>query len=256
MRRDGYKPTHAALPYAGICLFSPTLDTLGVIARSVADCAAVAASMDDHGAISPAPRALREPPRLALLAAFPWVTISGEQRAAIDAAVEMLRVAGARVDALVLPDSWHDAQRVHRTIMLHEGARELGSLQQRERRRMSDKLNSALDEGAAIDAATCARALDQRAAMIDTSQRWLADCDAVIAAPAPGAAPPDLTQTGDPACCTLWTLLGVPAICIPIARASNGLPLGMQLATLAGDDDRLLAVAQWCETNLPWKGLP
>jgi Asp-tRNA(Asn)/Glu-tRNA(Gln) amidotransferase A subunit family amidase len=33
------------------------------------------------------------------------------------------------------------------------------------------------------------------------------------------------------------------------------MPLGMQLATTAGDDDRLLAVATWCEARLPFKGL-
>jgi Asp-tRNA(Asn)/Glu-tRNA(Gln) amidotransferase A subunit family amidase len=251
----GFKPTHAVLPYAGICMFSPTLDTLGVMARNVADCARVAAAMDDRAAISPTVRAMREPPRLALLGGFPWVAVSGEQRAAVDAAVEILRRAGAHIEPLDLPDAWRDAQRVHRTIMLREGARELGSLQQRERPRMSAKLNAALDEGAAIDDPTYALALDERAAMIATAPRWLANCAAVISAPAPGAAPEDLTQTGDPACCTLWTLLGVPAVCIPIARAGNGLPLGMQLAARIGDDDGLLAVAQWCEVNLPWKGL-
>jgi Asp-tRNA(Asn)/Glu-tRNA(Gln) amidotransferase A subunit family amidase len=251
----GYKPTHATLPNVGIYPFSPTLDTLGVIARGTADCALVAASMGDGAVIAPTVCALHEPPRLALLTALPWVSIGVEQRAALDAAIEVLRHAGARVEAFALPDSWRDAQRVHRTIMLHEGARELGALQQRERGRMSDKLNAALDEGATIDAASYARAIDERTSMIAALRPWLAHCSAAISAPATGAAPQDLTQTGDPACCTLWTLLGAPAICIPIARAANGLPLGMQLAACAGDDDGLLAVAQWCETNLLWKGL-
>jgi len=43
----GFKPTHARIPYAGIALFSPTLDTLGVIARSVVDCGYVAAVLAD-----------------------------------------------------------------------------------------------------------------------------------------------------------------------------------------------------------------
>src|SRR5204862_1964868 len=35
----GFKPTKDAVPYEGVTLFSPTLDTLGVFARTVADCA-------------------------------------------------------------------------------------------------------------------------------------------------------------------------------------------------------------------------
>jgi Asp-tRNA(Asn)/Glu-tRNA(Gln) amidotransferase A subunit family amidase len=41
----------------------------------------------------------------------------------------------------------------------------------------------------------------------------------------------------------------------PIGIAGNGLPLGMQLAARTGEDNRLLAVAAWCEARLPFKGL-
>ena len=40
-----------------------------------------------------------------------------------------------------------------------------------------------------------------------------------------------------------------------LALASNGLPLGLQLAAPAGEDDRLLAVAAWCESCFGFKGL-
>jgi amidase len=84
---------------------------------------------------------------------------------------------------------------------------------------------------------------------------WLAPYDAIVAPPAPGPAPSDLTQTGDPSCCTLWSFVGFPAISIPVGFAPNGLPLGLQMAAAPGTDDRLLAVAQWCEARLGFKGL-
>ena len=77
----------------------------------------------------------------------------------------------------------------------------------------------------------------------------------MIAPPAPGPAPEGLGSTGDPSCCTLWSLTGFPALSLPIGLAGNGLPLGMQPATPAGQDDRLLAVAAWCEARLPFNGL-
>jgi amidase len=84
---------------------------------------------------------------------------------------------------------------------------------------------------------------------------WLAGFDAVLTPPAPGPAPQDLTQTGDAACCSLWSLAGFPALTLPIALAPNGLPLGMQLAAPALHDQRLIAVGKWCEQRLPFHGL-
>ncbi len=251
----GFKPTKDALPYEGVALFSSTLDTLGVFARTVADCALLASCL----AVGDSPGALVSPlagaPRLAWLADFPWATVSTDQRVAMEAAGEALRRGGASVTPVIVPDRWRDAHLVHRCIMLHEGASEWGSLQQRERQRMSAKLNAALDEGRAIGATAYADALAQRDEAIAILGSWLAPYDAIITPPARGSAPAELTQTGDPLCCTLWSLLGFPAISIPAGMAPNGLPLGLQIAATPGADDRLLAVAQWCAERMPFQGL-
>ena len=139
--------------------------------------------------------------------------------------------------------------------MLREGADQLGALQERERSRISGKLNAALDEGRSIDAAAYAEALAQRAETVTMLTEWMAPFDAIVTPPAPGSAPADLTQTGDPACCTLWSLAGFPAITLPVALAPNGLPLGLQIAAPFGQDDRLLSIAQWGEARLPFEGL-
>jgi Asp-tRNA(Asn)/Glu-tRNA(Gln) amidotransferase A subunit family amidase len=251
----GFKPTKDALPYAGVTLFSPTLDTLGAFARSVADCALIAGCLAEgdfpRSPLTSLPRA----PRLVWLAEFPWVATSSEQRAASEGAVDVLRRAGAAVTPVALPERWREAHLAHRCIMLHEGAHELGPLQERERQRMSAKLNAALDEGRTISVGTYAQALAQRQEAIAALCAWLAPYDAIIAPPAPGTAPADLTQTGDPSCCTLWSLLGFPAISIPVGLAPNGLPLGLQFAATPRQDGQLLAVAQWCEARLPFRGL-
>lgn len=251
----GFKPTVDALPFAGVNLFSPTLDTLGLFARRVADCALLASCLADAPCMASDVARLETAPRFALLPAFPWVATGVEQARAMQAATASLQAAGASVSEVALPDAWHDAHLLLRTIMLHEGARQLGPLQAHERGRMSAKLNAALDEGREISAEAYRAALAQRAAFIAEAAQWLAPFDAILSPPAPGSAPADLTQTGDPSCCTLWSLLGAPAISIPMASADNGLPLGLQLATLPRGDDRLLAVAQWCEERLPFRGL-
>jgi Asp-tRNA(Asn)/Glu-tRNA(Gln) amidotransferase A subunit family amidase len=251
----GFKPMLDALPFAGVNPFSPTLDTLGVFARNVADCALLASCLGYPGRVARDVSRIDPPSRLAFLAAFPWVAIGADQDRAMHTAVASLRSAGARVTEIALPETWDDAHLVLRAIMLHEGAQQLAELQSRERGRMSAKLNAALDAGREVGEEAYRAALARRDALIAEATEWLAPFDAILTPPAPGSAPADLTQTGDPSCCTLWSLLGAPAISIPIALADNGLPLGLQLAGTARSDDRLLAVAQWCEDRLPFKGL-
>jgi Asp-tRNA(Asn)/Glu-tRNA(Gln) amidotransferase A subunit family amidase len=251
----GFKPTLGLLDFDGVNVFSRTLDTLGVFARSVDDCALVAAGIADGGALDADVAASTVAPRLALLAEFPWVDVGAEQRAAMDAAVDRLRRAGATVTRVALADRWHGANLVHRRIMLCEAVQHLGALQDRERPRMSAKLNAALDEGRAIATADYVEAVAQRAEIIAALTEWLSPFDAVLAPSAPGPAPDDLTQTGDPSCCTLWSLAGFPVIGLPMALAPNGMPLGLQLAAVQGRDRELLAAARWCEARLPFRGL-
>jgi Asp-tRNA(Asn)/Glu-tRNA(Gln) amidotransferase A subunit family amidase len=251
----GFKPTLDALPFAGVNRLSPTLDTLGVFARKVADCALLASCLADPGRIAAQTAAVGRAPRLAVLPGFPWIATEDEQERAVQAALSSLSDAGSIVTTATLPESWADAQRVHRTIMLYEAVQQIGELQLRDRGRLSSELNAALDEGRKISAAAYAQALARRDVLIVAATEWLAPFDAIASPPAPAAAPADLGQTGDPACCTLWSLLGFPALSIPIAAAANGLPLGLQLAAIAGADDRLLAAAQWCEGRLPFAGL-
>jgi Asp-tRNA(Asn)/Glu-tRNA(Gln) amidotransferase A subunit family amidase len=248
----GFKPTRDVLPFSGVGTFSPTLDTLGVFARGVEDCARLASSLADAGRIAAEPAPV-ERLQLAFLRGFPWTTLDAPQERAMSAAVAGLQATGARITEVNLPEGWREANLTLRTIMLREGAEQLGALQERERSRMSAKLNTALDEGRGIGDGAYHDALAQREHWIAAAVEWLAPFDALICAPAAGAAPADLTQTGDPACCTLWSLLGFPALSLPIALA-DGLPLGMQLVAAAGNDDRLLAVAQWCEAKVSFTG--
>ena len=251
----GFKPTKDAIPFAGVHLFSETLDQLGTFTRTVADAARLASALADAGRIAPAGVPPGRPPRFAYLDGFPWTSeVDCDADDTLDAAATRLRQHGAEIVAVSLPAPWREAHLVHRTIMLFEGASHLAALQDRERARLSPKLNAALDEGRGIARADYVDALRRRDEAIAFFTDWLADYDAIIAPAAPGPAPEGLGSTGDPSCCTLWSLTGFPALALPIGLVGDRLPLAMQLATPAGTDDRLLAVAAWCETRVG--GLP
>lgn len=74
--------------------------------------------------------------------------------------------------------------------------------------------------------------------------------DAIVTPAAPGEAPAGLDATGDPAFATLWSLLGTPAVTLPLLEGSNGLPIGVQLVSRRGDDARLMRTARWLVNEL------
>ena len=51
--------------------------------------------------------------------------------------------------------------------------------------------------------------------------------------------------------CTIWTLLGLPAVTLPLLTGADGLPIGVQLVGALGDDARLLRTARWLVETLP-----
>ena len=74
--------------------------------------------------------------------------------------------------------------------------------------------------------------------------------DALLMPTTPTPAPRDLNTTGEAVFQAPWTSSGLPTITIPSGLASNGLPLGVQLAGLPFREGQLLGVARWCERVL------
>ena len=251
----GFKPGFGLLPYAGTLQFSATLDQAGTFTRTVADAALAASALGEGEAIEPEVHRLNRAPRLGALARFPWNQTEPGMARHFDAALDRLRAAGAVVEAIELPAPFAAARTAHRTIMFHEAARLLNPHLETRRKLLSPTLVDALVEGAAIPVDAYRAAHAQRAALTERAHDLFEPWDAIVSPPAPGAAPASLATTGDPSFCTLWTLLGVPAIVVPSGRAADGLPFGLQLACDAGGDGHLLRVAHWCEAALRFEGL-
>jgi Asp-tRNA(Asn)/Glu-tRNA(Gln) amidotransferase A subunit family amidase len=252
----GFKPSFDTLPIAGALPFSPTLDQAGVFAPTVADAACFAASLAWAGAIATKIEPLPAAPRIAVLERFPWNNAEPDAAEHLKAVMIRLADAGATLEKIELPDAFNEAHRVHRAIMFYEGAREHAPRQAEHRRVMSTALNAAIDEGLALPHDQYRAALRRRAALIELASDLFEDCDAIASLPAPGAAPARLDVTGDPSFCTLWSLLGIPALTLPTGLSASGLPFGVQLAGRALADYRLLRVAGWCEAAVGFDRSP
>ena len=78
----------------------------------------------------------------------------------------------------------------------------------------------------------------------------LTGIDALLMPTTPTPAPGDLTTTRAAVSHAPWTSSGLPTITIPSGIATNGLPLGTQLAGLPFEEGSLLGIAKWCEQVL------
>jgi len=253
----GYKPSHGIISTDGVMPYAPTLDTVGIFGRSVGDAALLASACVPAAGPLPADLgSLPRPPRLAAVRSPVWEAASAPQKKLFASNLAALRGAGADVTEAELPEPFQAAHGVQRAIMAYEAAQHLGAVQREHRPLLSARLNAFLDEGAAIGEQRYRDTLASRDHLRALWSRFSAAYDAIVTPPATGEAPADLGQTGDPTFCTIWTLLGGPAVAIPVALGPGGMPLGLQIVGADGKDDAVLAAGAWCERVFPFAGLP
>ena len=252
----GYKPSQDTISNHGTLDYSPTLDQSGVFTRSVRDAAWVTSCIaETQNPVSREIQALEKKPKLAAVRSPVWMCSEEAQRRIFADNVKKLRESEAEVVETELPAAFNQAHPCLRRIMAYEAARFFRELQARGREKISAALNAFLDEGGQIADSDYQDALRFRGQLQEDLSAFLKVFDAILTPPANGEAPATLDNTGDPAFCTIWTLCGAPAITIPAGLGPQGLPLGLQIVGAYKDDDKLLAVAQWCEEQLPFRQL-
>ena len=245
----GYKGGHGEFSLAGIRPLSESLDTLGVLARSVEDLRLLRDVLLDRPVAEHAVERARAP-RLGLYKTPHWEAVQPAGRAALETAVERLRSAGARVEALRAPASLAPIEDAQRTVMAYEAARGYVFECSRHAQELSPQFRALCDQGRAMARRQYLDALGQIAVAQADVARAFAGFDAWIAAAALGEAPPASQGTGDPVLSRPWTALQAPAVAIPAGFGPGGLPLGIQLLAPKGSDDALLATAAWVAERL------
>lgn len=245
----GFKPTKDRISREGVFEFSETLDHVGGFARSVEDVARLCAGLAGEPAGAWWAGPLAGTPRIAAVRTREWEHATDDMRRHFQADVDRVAAAGVVVEWPELPNGLENAPAVLGTIMRVEGARNVGPLADEHPDRVSERARRFFTEGHAIDRDDYTRALAERARLIAAFTDWADEFDAILTPPAVGEAP-GLETTGDPRFCTRWTLLGTPAITIPTGMGPRGLPLGLQIVGVPGQDRRLASAAAWVESVL------
>jgi Asp-tRNA(Asn)/Glu-tRNA(Gln) amidotransferase A subunit family amidase len=252
----GFKPTYGLISRHGVLMLSRALDQVGVFARTIDDMALLAEQITGYDERDPDTRprarvpfaevAAEEPPLEPMFAFVKtpyWERVDQETK---EGFAELIETLGERVEEIELFPSATEAWEWHRIIMEAEMAANLAWEYEKGRDRLSEPLRALLERGQIVSAVDYQRALSQITPIHESflelfEQRY----DAILTPAAPGPAPKGLASTGDPSFCTLWTLCGMPTICLPLLEAANGLPIGVQLVGPRYGDAKLLRTSRW-----------
>lgn len=264
----GMKPSFGRISRYGMLALAPSLDHVGILARSVADAAAmlqamagedprdpasVAAAADDY---IHAAAASSQPPRIAVMPKAFDDRASEETRTAVAAAIAKLVRAGARIEAVEPPESFADVARA----ILVEVSAEAGEVHRERFAEKKDlygpKIREFVERGLNMPAWEYIRALGVQRRFRHDASKLLARFDAILTPATPAPAPAGLGSTGDPSFNAPWTESGHPVVALPCGLAPSGLPISIQLAGGALEEAKLLGVARWCEQALGFEALP
>lgn len=245
----GYKPTYGTISRMGMKIMADSLDTMGVMARSVADCALFAGALSGRDLGDPEASPGRAP-RVGLCRGPTWHAAQPETAVLLDQVAVALARAGATVGPRELPRGFDALVEAHPLVMNIESARSIGWELTTHREQVSAVLREKLEPALAEPAARYDWARGVFAECQAAFPGALGGCDVLVTPAGPGEAPEGLSWTGDPAFNFVWTSLHVPCVTVPAGTGPQGLPLGIQVVGPQGADAAVLAWARWVQAAL------
>jgi Asp-tRNA(Asn)/Glu-tRNA(Gln) amidotransferase A subunit family amidase len=239
----GYKPSYGDFGLSGVGQNSPSFDTLGVMARDVADLALMRAAVMGAPYRAMAPRDLASL-RLGLCRTPYWDDADATTQLAIERAAEQLSRAGAQISDFDAPGGYAAVGDAHIIVSGYEFARVLAYERSHHEARLSKPLlTGRVADGLRYDYNDYRAALATIAAYRARFAAAFNGYDAILTPSAAGVAPKGLASTGSSRFNGVWTALHAPAVTLPVLEGEAGLPLGLQLIGATNKDDAFLDVA-------------
>ena len=248
----GFKPSRQRVPTDGAFPLSYTLDSIGPLARSVAQCAQADAVLAGEAAwaLEPVPLAGL---RLGVAQGLPLENLDDTVGRRFPEALDRLERAGARLSYEKLPLLDDMMQVLGRSSIL---VAEVYSIHKERLARRGDDIDqivrARVAKGADIGAADYINVMRARAALTRAMDARLADLDALVLPSTPIVAP-RVDEVGTPKefmarnamalrNTTIANFFDLTAISLPLPR-DGGLPTGLMLFGRNGHDRRLLRIA-------------
>ncbi|MBS0521906.1 MAG: amidase [Proteobacteria bacterium] len=244
----GYKPSFGEFSRVGIKMQCHSLDTLGLMARSLDDIALLRAAVL---ALPPVPvRCDGATPRIGFCRTPIWDDAEADTKELLERTAKALGDKGATVVEVTFAPAFTGILQDHGAIMGFESARNYADERLRHPDKVSGELMDGLKRGLDVPLEGYVAAQRKAAAFKAHVDSLFDDVDVLLCPSAPGEAPKGLGFTGDPRFNSIWTLAGTPCVTLPAGTGDMGLPLGIQLVGCRYEDDRLLSTAAWVAAKL------
>jgi Asp-tRNA(Asn)/Glu-tRNA(Gln) amidotransferase A subunit family amidase len=245
----GYKPTYGSINRVGAKMISDTLDTLGVLARTVDDAGLFVAALSGRRELA-IEEVTSDAPRIGLCRTYEWNRAHTDTMAAVEEAGRRLSAAGASVRDLTLPDPFSGLAEAQTSIMVSEVAKCLSHEWLAHREDLSSDMVAMIEKGLAVTPARYDAAQSLARACRTLLPHVFSECEVLIAPSAIGEASSGIQATGDPLFNRIWTLLRTPCVHVPCASGSHGLPLGVTVVGPSHADRLTLSAASWVQGKI------
>lgn len=193
------------------------------------------------------------PKRLVFLETTGWSKVAPELKGAMEQAFAKLTSKGIEIinrsmsaDIAAAEEAITDALRITREVNCWESRWPLNIYAERDASKLSPEMQARAKEAASMTPDQYRTAMAHRDAIRASYAKLKTVGDAIITLSAVGVAPVGLNSTGDPAFAVPGSLLGVPALSLPVF-SQNGLPVGLQLMGFEQCDADLFAIARSVE---------
>jgi len=256
----GYKPTNGLIAMQGVMSIAPSLDCVGVLARSVRDVRLMTEVLAGKRLPPPASARRDSKTRTSITVGICPELVGVPVDTAVDAAMAAML---DRPEVSTIEIAFDDREAfvaAGLTILQYEFARTYRDAIQQKPDMVGDAVRSFLQDGLRISADVYDRAIEIRNDVRGRFLKKIAGLDALAIPTAPGSAPrlsDELTEVNGEM--VPWgmaggrfrrwaNMLGMPALAIPLS-VSDRLPVSVQLATLPGQDAALLDLAEMLTTT-------
>jgi Asp-tRNA(Asn)/Glu-tRNA(Gln) amidotransferase A subunit family amidase len=238
----GYKATLTGIDRGNVRQLRPTLDTIGLFARSIPDIASLHAVL--CGSAGPLPQTSIRQLRIGICRTNSWQQAQPETVEALESATIALAAAGASTGEAVLPPEFDGVEESFGVISTVEASRALAIEARDHMPKLNSWIRGSLAAAASHDQSRYDNAqhhaIECQSALAGMFQRF----DVLLTPSTAGEAPADLVSISSSVFNRIWTLMHVPCLTIPAYRGPNGMPVGIQVVGPIGADVRTMSAAK------------
>ncbi len=242
----GYKPTYGDFDKSGILPNSPSLDTLGLIARSIEDLQLMRSIVIEE-IINSEKNIDVKKIKFAFVRTPHWEDQTDEcTKNELEKFFESLKKLNFDIHEQNLDELIIEASEIHTKISGFEFKRSISAERINHFSKLSEILrNGRLSDGINMSLLTYRKLQKQSEYNKLRIEEKLKQYDCIITPSAPGEALNALDYTGSPIFNTTWTLAGMPAITLPLFKSKNNLPIGCQIISHRNNDEFLLELGKF-----------